>query len=153
ERMFLWVTSPDGHGSYVFRSPAFFDAWSTDSGLRELKPTDFKLTDSNLKNLDVRVAIDPVEVDDKLLVTEDCRLDSYLIQVNDVYAYFLTGNKNGIIPATQFPTGEADLAMIEVVAGKTLEDRNALAVELKSAWIEIAPSEAANYTNYITMKR
>ncbi len=147
-------TSPYLQDSYVFRSPAFFDAWSTDSGLRELKPTDFNLDDSKLKNLDVRVAIDPGEVDGKVLVTQDCRLVYYLIQVNDVYAYFLTGYKNGIIPATEFPTGEADLTMIEAVAGKRLDDRNALAVELKSAWIEFTESEAPYYTaNYITMKR
>src|SRR5713101_4030453 len=77
EKMFLWVTSPDGQGSYVFRSPAFFDAWSTDSGLRELKPTNFNFTTSNLKNLDVKVAIDPGEVDGKVLVTQDCRLVYY----------------------------------------------------------------------------
>lgn len=155
EKMFLWVTSsPSAKDSYVFRSSAFFDAWSTDSVLRELKPADAKPTNSTLKNLDVRVAIEPGEVDRKVLVTQDCRLVYYLIQVNDVYAYFLTGYKNGTIQATEFPTGEADLAMIEAQAGKRLVDRNALAVQLKSSWIEFTESEAANYiTNYITIKR
>jgi hypothetical protein len=168
ERMFLWVTSPDERDSYVFRSPAFFDVWSTDSttdpDLRELKPTNFNSTDFKRKNLDVTNAIEPGEVDRTVLVTKDCRIVYYLIQVNDVYAYFLTGYKNGIIPATEFPTGkklqngETDLDMIEALAwthhNKKLEDRTALAVELKSAWVAVPGSEKMNYmANYITMKK
>jgi len=162
--MFLWVTSPYGRDSYVFRSPAFFDAWSTDSGLRELKTTDFNLTNSKLKNLDVKIAFAPGEAaGGKVLATQDCRIVYYLIQVNDVYAYFLTGVKNRKIITTEFPTGkilqsgETDIDMTVNFArehNKELEDRMALAVELKSAWVDVTESENMNYiTNYITMKR
>ena len=164
-KMFLWVTSPYGQGSYVFRSPAFFDALSADSGFRELKPTSFNFTDSKLKNFDITLGLEkpndpPGQVDSKVLVTQDCRLVYYLIQVNDVYAYFLTGVKNEIIPAKEFPTGKmlknrkTDLEMIDDLAWAhhriRLDDREALAVELKSAWVEIPESEKMNY---ITMMR
>jgi hypothetical protein len=74
--------------------------------------------------------------------------------VNDVYAYFLTGTKDGgITPApTQFPTTAADLAKIVTFAaahGKTFPDPNALAIEVKSAWVEA--TGLPNVSNYITM--
>jgi hypothetical protein len=158
EKMFLWVTSPYGGDSYVFRSPAFFDASPADSGRRDLAIAD--ATNSNLKNLHVTIAIEPGEADGKVLVTRDCRLVYYLMQVNDVYAYFLTGVKNGIMQDTEFPTGKTlvngktDLDMIVDLAREhdkvELEDGKALAVELKSAWVEVAESEKMNF---ITMKR
>jgi len=165
ERMFLWVTSQSGRGQYVFRSPIFYDAWSTDSNLRSLRQGDDESPDFiklNFKNLDVKIDIEPVEpgeVDSKVLMTQDCRLVYYLIQVNDVYAYFLTGVENGAIPATKFPTGQplqngkTDIERTVEFArahNKELGDASALAVELKSAWVETTESEGANY---ITMKR
>ena len=75
----------------------------------------------------------------------------YGTSVNDVYAYFLTGLKTKFINATnpttqqplgQFPTTAADLAQITTFAsehGVTLAHPNALAVEIKTSWVEIAP--------------
>lgn len=158
ERMFLWVTSPYRGDSYVFRSPAFFDALLTDSGVREIETAD--AANSKLKNLDTAISIEPGEADSKVLVTQDCRIVYYLMQVNDVYAYFLTGVKNQMILTKEFPTGKmlangkTDLSMIENLAlthgGINLEDGKALAVELKSAWVEVTEPEGQNY---ITMKR
>ncbi len=79
----------------------------------------------------------------------------YASMVNDVYAYFLTGAKTGgITPApTQFPTTSSDLAKITSFAsghGKTFPDPNALAIEVKTAWIET--TGLANPGSYITMK-
>ncbi len=79
----------------------------------------------------------------------------YTTTVNDVYAYFLTGVKNGgITPApTQFPTTQADLNKIIAFAatkGKTFPDPEALAVEIKSSWIET--TGLANLSSYITMR-
>jgi hypothetical protein len=77
----------------------------------------------------------------------------YTIVVNDVYAYFLTGNKTGGIPAqTQFPINSAVLGQIQSFAsgkGVTFPDPNALAVEVKMSWVDAAtlPSSA----NYITI--
>jgi hypothetical protein len=65
----------------------------------------------------------------------------YALQVNDVYAYFLTGTKdNQILPtATQFPTTSQQLAQIKAYGlknNKTFPDANALTVEVKSSWVE-----------------
>jgi hypothetical protein len=81
----------------------------------------------------------------------------YVTMVNDVYAYFLTGTKNGgITPTpTQFPTSQADLNKIIAFAAnagpnaKTFPDPEALAVEVKSSWVEA--SAVPNPGDYITM--
>jgi hypothetical protein len=81
------------------------------------------------------------QADGSVLMAQNNSLVYYALQVNDVFAYMLTGTKNGgITPApTLFPTTPADLNKIEAFAlahSKTLPDAIALAVELKSAWIE-----------------
>jgi hypothetical protein len=76
----------------------------------------------------------------------------YATIVNDVYAYFATGVKDGAINATQFPTTASDLSKITTFAtahGKTFPDPNALTVEVKSAWVEAAG--LPNLGSYITM--
>jgi len=87
------------------------------------------------------------------LVAQNGSLVFYTTTVNDVFAYFLTGTKNGgITPApTQFPTTQADLNKIVAFAatkGKTFPDPEALAVEIKSSWVEAAG--LPNIGNYIT---
>jgi hypothetical protein len=79
----------------------------------------------------------------------------YALQVNDVYAYFLTGTKdNQILPAaTQFPTTSAQLAQIKAYGlqhNKTFPDANALTVEVKSSWIDA--SGLANPGDYVTIE-
>ena len=76
--------------------------------------------------------------------------------VNDVYAYFLTGLMDGVIepgnPKPTFPTTMSDLAAITSFAaahGKTFVDPDALAVEIKTSWIEAAG--LPNLSNYITI--
>jgi hypothetical protein len=88
------------------------------------------------------------------LLAQNGSLIYYATMVNDVYAYFQTGTKTGgITPApTQFPTTQANLNQITAYAatfGVTFPDPNALAIELKSAWIETA--NLPNPGNYITM--
>lgn len=69
----------------------------------------------------------------------------YDIFVNDVFAYFATAVHDGLIKADHFPTSEDDLIRIEQFAtdfGKSFHvehghtDRGALAVEVKTAWVE-----------------
>ncbi len=79
----------------------------------------------------------------------------YALQVNDVYAYFLTGTKdNQILPAaTQFPTTSQQLAQIKAYGlqhNKTFPDANALTVEVKSSWIEA--DGLANPGDYVTIE-
>jgi hypothetical protein len=85
-------------------------------------------------------------VTDGVLLAQNGSLIYFITMVNDVMAYFLTGTKDGgITPTpTQFPTGQADLNKIIAFAqlhGKpappnTFPDPNALAIEVKSSWIE-----------------
>lgn len=77
----------------------------------------------------------------------------YATMVNDVYAYFLTGVKNGAISTNQFPTTMSDLNEIVNFAtahGKTIVDAEALAVEVKTAWIET--TGLASPDQYIRVK-
>jgi hypothetical protein len=91
-----------------------------------------------------------------VLLTQSGSLIYYSTIVNDVYAYFLTGTKDGgITPApTQFPTAQADLNKIVAFAGlpgphkTTFPDPEALCVELKTSWVETAG--LPNAGTYIT---
>jgi hypothetical protein len=94
------------------------------------------------------------QADFTVLMTQDKKIVYYALQANDVFAYFLTGTKTGkITPAlTQFPTTVDDLNKIKAFAlanGKTFPDANALAVELKSAWVK---ADGLDTSKYITMK-
>ncbi len=90
-----------------------------------------------------------------VLEAQNGSLVYYATMVNDVYAYFLTGTKDGgIVPKpSQFPTTQA--ALNKVIAfgaahGKTFPDANALAIEIKTSWVEAAG--LPNPGSYITMK-
>lgn len=108
----------------------------------------------------------PVEVEqgqaggDGVLEAQYGSLVYYAIHVNDVYAYFLTGIKDGGIPPpggvvtnAKFPTTASDLSAITSFAalhGKTFPDPNALAIEVKTSWVET--TGLANPGSYIRMK-
>jgi hypothetical protein len=77
--------------------------------------------------------------------------------VNDVYAYFLTGANHGAIttsPANQFPTTSTDLtntlnyAAAHGKPANSFPDSNALAIEIKTAWV--LASGLPNASSYIT---
>jgi hypothetical protein len=84
----------------------------------------------------------------------------YLLQVNDVFAYFKTGvakGSNGGIPNpftqafTQFPSNASDLGQVNNFAlahSAGLPDLDAMTCELKSSWIETA---GLNVSDYITI--
>jgi hypothetical protein len=90
-----------------------------------------------------------------VLMAQTGSLIYYAIMVNDVYAYLLTGLNNHQINLTfpgQFPTTPADLAQITAFAaahGVTFPDPNALAVEVKTSWVEA--SSLPDPSSYITM--
>jgi hypothetical protein len=88
------------------------------------------------------------QADGNVLMTQNGTLVYYALQVNDVYAYFLTGQKGGAISATTFPTTPAALNSIVTFGlahSKTFPDPNALAIELKSAWIEATGLDTSKY--------
>jgi hypothetical protein len=83
-----------------------------------------------------------------VLATQTKGLVYYLVMTNDVYAYFLTGVKNGAFPGTQFPVSKTDLDQIQMYAkmhGKSFTDAQALTIELKSSWIEVTNQTKSNY--------
>src|SRR6202521_2257129 len=92
------------------------------------------------------------QADGNVLMAQGGKLVYYALQVNAMYAYFLTGTKKtpgGISPTpTLFPTTATDLNLIKAFGlahSKAFPDPNALAVELKSAWIEAAGLDASKY--------
>lgn len=97
------------------------------------------------------------QADGAVVMAQNGSLVYYVAMVNDVYAYFLTGAKNGAItPGTQFPTTGGELSAIEAYAiahgqpsPKPFPDGEALAIELKTAWVEA--SGLANPNEYLTM--
>jgi hypothetical protein len=100
------------------------------------------------------IDVDQGQAFDKgVLQAQNGSLVYYATLVNDVYAYFLTGTKGGgITPTpTQFPTTPDELMKINNFAsskGKTFSDANALAVELKTSWVEAAG--LPNLDTYVT---
>jgi hypothetical protein len=90
--------------------------------------------------------------DGSVLLTINGKLVYYALSVNDVYAYFLTGQKDGAITASRFPTTGSNLSAIQTFAlahSKTFPDAHALTVETKSAWIET--TGLANVNQYVTI--
>ncbi|HEX8166583.1 MAG TPA: hypothetical protein VF601_12445 [Beijerinckiaceae bacterium] len=91
------------------------------------------------------------------LMAQNGSLVYYAIHVNDVYAYLLTGQKKydtgqpgGLNnPATGFPTTQFDLDNIVQFAadkGKNIQfNSHALAVEVKSAWVETTGLDVSKY--------
>ncbi len=100
-------------------------------------------------------AVAPVEegqADGGVLLTLNGSLIYYASMFNDVMAYYLTGVKDGAIASNQFPTTQSDLNAITAFAhahSRTLNDSVALAIELKTAWVEA--SAVSNPNDYITM--
>lgn len=93
------------------------------------------------------------QADGNVLVANGNKLVYYALQVNDVYAYFMTGTKNNQIPGppSQFPINATDLNNVKTFGlahNKTFPDAVALAVELKSSWVE---ATGLDTTKYITM--
>jgi hypothetical protein len=85
-----------------------------------------------------------------VLMAQNGSLVFFASMVNDVYVYFQTGTVNGgIMPTpTRFPTTQADLNKIVAFAqlhGKTFPDPEALAIEVKTAWVEPTGLDLSKY--------
>ncbi|WP_431210863.1 hypothetical protein ACQ86N_33640 [Puia sp. P3] len=89
-----------------------------------------------------------------VLMSQTGSLVYYLTMVNDVYAWFLTAAKSKAISGQHFPVTAADKDSICAMArlyNQTLPDSNALAIEIKSSWVEASSIPPANLNNYITV--
>ncbi len=104
------------------------------------------------------IEVEQGQADGAVLESQGASLIYYAILVNDVYAYFLTGTKDGQIPPSipqhpQFPTTMGELNKITSFAsmhGTSFLDSQALAVEVKSSWVDAAT--LANPSDYITIE-
>lgn len=93
------------------------------------------------------------QADGGVLLTQNNSLVYYTIVANDVYAYFLTQTKRTMppqnVPNAQFPTTQANLNSIVSYAGHSFPDGQALAIEVKAAWVEA--SSLPNKNQYVTI--
>ena len=99
------------------------------------------------------VPVEQNQADDMVLESQKNGLIYFATIVNDVYAYFSTGLLDHKLTGTSFPTTAAQLAAIVAFAkthGTTFPDPNALAVEIKSSWVDA--SGLANLGSYITVQ-
>lgn len=102
------------------------------------------------------IQAEQAESNGDVVMTQNGSLVYYAILVNDVYAYFLTGWRDGKIEPGNanptFPTTLTDLNAITAFAlahGETFPDPDALAVEIKTAWVEA--STLPDPSKYITI--
>lgn len=74
------------------------------------------------------------------LIAQNGSLVYYISLANDVYAYFLSGVRAQVLDSTTFPTDSASSAQISAYARqqgwRPAPDSNALAIELKTSWVE-----------------
>jgi hypothetical protein len=87
------------------------------------------------------------------LLSQDSALVYYITMVNDVYAFYLQGANTGQLNKAKFPTTAAERDAICKLAranGVTLPDSNALAMELKTSWVET--TKLAHPENYVTIE-
>ena len=157
-RMFLWLTSPEGDGLVLDGESVFNVLPANHKGARYLQDTE----DTGEA---MRFAVRSEKADDigeigqagsgGVLMSQNGSLVYYGVHINDVYAYFLTGQKNGQFPLeTKFPRTQDDLNAVESYVAKafphvTLSDADALTMELKTSWVEA--STVADASDFITM--
>lgn len=164
QRIEIERTEVDPAGKPIFRDKAgkAIDFPATTGGLPRLRdragrPIDFRLNKAVINGrtffLDGAgnaIETETGQADGSVLMAQGSKLVYYALHVNDVFAYFLTGTKNGSITPTptRFPTTPADLNKIiafGMTHNKTFPDANALAVELKSSWIEAAGLDTSKF--------
>ncbi|MDB5584973.1 MAG: hypothetical protein JWR80_10149, partial [Bradyrhizobium sp.] len=96
-----------------------------------------------------------------VLMTKDGAIVYYLLQVNDVFAYFKTGTVNTAWPTpTEFPTQKPTVDMVQDFANgaktpadfkRTFNNGATLALELKSSWIDADTLPAEKRKDYLTI--
>ncbi|OCX50788.1 hypothetical protein BEL04_18820 [Mucilaginibacter sp. PPCGB 2223] len=102
-----------------------------------------------------QVQAEQAQATDDILMSQGKSLVYYLTLVNDVYAYYVTAvrNKSPMVDSTSFPITAAARDSVCKYARKTahatLPDSNALAIEIKSSWVEA--STLPNPQDYVTV--
>ena len=169
QQMFLWLTSPlPGQGITVMESPLFYSVSPANNGKRILIPhsagAKLRVSSTLVQSgphrrtlmLDATGKIidsEEGQATGDALMAQNGSLVYYITMVNDVYAFYLNGAKDGKLNANQFPTtaGARDsICAYARTKGVTLPDSNALAMELKTSWVEA--STLSNAANYVTIE-
>jgi len=166
-QMFLWMMSPAsgeyGSGSFVFDSSVFFDVSPADSrGNRRLiansQPNSFGLRSAKFEDPSGAMIIgetgqagggDVLVSQPATGASSNSSLVYYGVHVNDVYAYFLEGQKKGVFkPDTShpdskfpsdFPVWPSELQQVVNYAktqGANLPNAEALTMEFKTSWVD-----------------
>lgn len=170
QQMFLWLTSTLPGGATVMESPLFYTVAAADGkGNRQLVPN---REGQKLSMLTSLAKVGPrgkpvmLNAQGQVIDTEEGQAGSnavliaqtgsvvyYLTLVNDVYAFFRDGTKAGKLNDNQFPTTAGARDSICAYArskGVTLPDSNALALEIKTSWVEVA--NLPNPSSYVTIE-
>lgn len=157
EQMFLWLTSPEDDG-LVLNGQSIFTVSPADAkGNRELV--------ANAGAADFKTAVRSQKTDyvgeikqaggGGVLMSQGKSLVYYGLHVNEVYAYFLTGQKSDSFPGTtNFPRNSADMRALEAYVKTTfpdvaLDDAESLVMEIKTSWVDAAT--VADPTEYLTI--
>ena len=144
-QMFMWLTSPEGDG-IVLDGPSIFTVTPTGpDGKRTLIP--------NTTGATYQLSLRGGKTDDigevgqagsnGVLLSQQGALVYYGIHANDVYGYFLSGQMTGAFPdAKDFPRNAEDLKEVLAYAGATygvdIPNPQALAIEMKTSWVDAA---------------
>lgn len=97
------------------------------------------------------IDVEQGQADGTVLIAQNGSLVYYGLAVNEVFAYFRTMQGPTVPAGLLFPTRQADLDAITNFAaghGKTFVDAEALAIEIKTSWIEA--TGIPNLGDYIT---
>lgn len=161
-QMFLWLTSPDYNTNdpLVLDGPAVFTVLPVNhQGYRQL-------VDNAPDQGPLRLAVRSEKADEigelgqaggsGVLMSQNGSLVYYGVHVNDIYAYFLTGQKTGQFPReTKFPRDANDLRAVTDYIEQDFPTAlvpapEALVMELKTSWVEA--SSVDDPERYVTIE-
>lgn len=143
ERMFLWMTSNDGKNKTVFESPEFYTVSPKVNGERNLIPHKQGQLLRAFANVDKtgKIISEEGQATDDVLMDVNGNLVYYISMVNDVYVEFLNAVNQKKMKGNTFPTTKAERDSIFAFAkqnGITLKNPDALALEIKTSWVDAA---------------
>lgn len=155
-RMFLWLTSPEGSG-IVLDGSAIFNVTPPDkNGERQFIPNGTGATYSLALRTGKGDEIGEVGQagGGGVLLSQNKALVYYGVHTNDVYGYFLSGQKAGALEGVKdFPNTLGDLKAVVAYAqstyGQVPADLETLVIELKTSWIDAASLKDPE--NYVTI--
>ena len=158
-QMFLWMTSPEDDGGYVFTGSSFFNVSPDDDPNADNPKTRTFIQQSSVKVRDTKIGeVGQAGGSNGVLLSQGGSLVYYGIHVNDVFAYFLTGQMAGEFAQTVYPISQTHLDELKTYMGNstefssvTLSDYNALTMEFKTSWIDASTLGDGYSSRYITI--